>query len=103
MNLFILSAWRHLLEIRFFGYNACDWGKINEKFPRENATVIILKKKRQICIEKHSEVKIVFFGTKTCFPPRSAFFARHTLVFVRTLLYLEDSVVVVIGIRWNDW
>ena len=53
-----IGAWRHLLEIRFFGYNACDWGKINEKFPRENATAIIFLKKRQICIEKHSEVKI---------------------------------------------
>jgi hypothetical protein len=40
-------------------------------------------KKRQICIEKHSEVKIDFFGAKDIFPT-SAFLARHTCVCLDT-------------------
>ena len=95
-------ASRHLLNLRPFGDYACDWVKINENFPRENATTIFYLKKRQICIEKHSEVKISFFGTKNICPS-SAFLARHTLVFVRTQLYLKDCVVVAIGIKRNEW
>jgi hypothetical protein len=39
----------------------------------------VFLKKGQICIEKHSEVKIDFFGAKDIFPT-SAFLARHTRV-----------------------
>ena len=75
------GASRHLLNLRPFGDYACDWVKINENFPRENATTIFYLKKRQICIEKHSEVKISFFGTKTFVPPPPSLQDTHSCLF----------------------